>query len=181
MQSVRCTGLCTCIAQPPHGQTGGLELHRHVCREMALPGTARSSDKVCVHVCVCVWKGCIRESSLHLGAVRMHPHPTLTLDIYGPFSCKSLKVLFLWPAVTLFGLWFSTETHKSSFFTCDVTELRAQVLISHTCKWVRCQMCCHSNSSRRGKKKKAISCKLDMKHFCSRNTFTKFEFFGKCI
>lgn len=91
---------------PTVRQTGGLTLHRHVCREMAPPGTASSSEKVCV--CVGGWGGMgwgvcgvvkmyKREPSLHLLTVKMHIHPTLAFKIYSPFLAVNLlsKSLFM--------------------------------------------------------------------------------------
>lgn len=73
-----------CTTLPTDVQTGWLELHGHVCKETALPGTASSSDKVCVCFCVCeekmyTWTALTSGSTLKCIHI---PH----FKIYGPFK-----------------------------------------------------------------------------------------------
>lgn len=94
--SVRCTA-----SQQTDRQAGGLTLH-----SMQRDGSTRHCSLLLTR---CAWKICIWKSSLHLAAVKMQTHPTLTLEIYGPF----LPIPLLWPALTCF---------RGCENTCDVTE-----------------------------------------------------------
>lgn len=120
---------------------------RHMCTEMAPPGTASSSDKVRV------WRRCIREPSIHLVGVKVHTHPRLTWNLWFLFSCKSFCLNLFFMALPSHCWGCETEQKRTNLHLSHVWCHRLTDEVSALCTsniWVVSQLGLYSNSFKWG-------------------------------